>query len=269
MAKCEARRSLGHTKSRVLGLAALAALMGFGAAHASPEEVQVYMDEMNRPGDMGLDVHLNYAAVGQDAADYPGQQLSGRRLRITPEFSYGVTPNLELGLYLPLADLDRSGRLSAEGTKVRAKFIAPKTEGQTWFWGANLEVGRVAHRLDINPWNAELKAIWGIRKGPWTLAANGNLDWVVSGPSPKPTTFEADAKLSYQIHDGLALGVETYNDLAGGRDFGRLSTADQRLFLMIDKSLGRWDLNLGAGYGYGRPEDEWILKAIFGVPIGG
>lgn len=250
-------------------LAALAAVLPPAAAQASPEEVQVYMDELNRPGDVGLDIHMNYAVKGRTVADYPGQQPSDGRLRLTPEFSYGLAPNLELGLYLPLADLDRDGRLAADGAKARIKFIAPKAQGQDWFWGANLEVGRVNRRLDINPWNAELKTIWGIRKGPWTFAANGNLDWVVSGPGPKPTTFEADAKVSYQLHEGLALGVETYNDLGGGRDFGRLSAGDQRLFLVIDKSLGRWDLNLGAGYGYGAPEDSWVVKAIIGVPIGG
>ncbi len=250
-------------------LAVLSWLLPSAPARASPEEVQVYMDEMNRPGDVGLDVHLNYAVRGQDRADYPGQQLSDRRLRITPEFSYGLTPNIELGLYLPLAALDRDGRLSADGAKVRVKFIAPKASGQDWFWGANLEVGRVDRRLDLNPWNAELKGIWGIRKGPWTVAVNGNIDWVVSGPGPKPTTFEADAKLSYQLRQGLGIGVESYNELGGGRDFGRLSAGDQRLFLVIDKALGRWNLNLGAGYGYGRPQDDWILKAIIGVPIGG
>jgi len=251
-----------------LAIAVLTAFLRPIAASASPEEVQVYMDEMNKPGEVGLDVHLNYALKGQAVADYPGQQLSDRRLRITPEFSYGLTPDIELGLYLPLADLDRDGRLAADGAKARIKFIAPKAAGQDWFWGANLEIGRVDRRLDLNPWNAELKTIWGIRKGPWTLAANGNLDWVVSGPGPKPTTFEADAKLSYQLRDGFALGVETYNELGGGRDFGRLSAGDQRLFVVLDKGLGRWDLNLGAGYGYGRPQDEWILKAIIGVPIG-
>ena len=249
--------------------AALPTLLLSVPADASPEEVQVYMDEMNPPGEVGLDVHLNYALRGQATPDYPGQQLSDRRLRITPEFSYGLTRNIELGLYLPLADLDRDGRLSADGAKVRVKFIAAKPAEQDWFWGANLEVGRVDRRLDINPWNAELKGIWGIRKGPWTVAVNGNVDWVVSGPGPRPTTFEADAKLSYQLREGLGVGVETYNELGGGRDFGRLSAGDQRLFLVIDKAIGRWDLNLGAGYGYGRPQDDWIVKAIIGVPIGG
>jgi hypothetical protein len=36
----------------------------------------------------------------------------------------------------------------------------------------------------------------------------------------------------------------------------------------MDRSLGHWDLNMGVGYGYGAPEDRWILKLIVGVPIG-
>lgn len=37
---------------------------------------------------------------------------------------------------------------------------------------------------------------------------------------------------------------------------------------MLEKSFGKWDLNLGLGRGYGAPEDRWIVKAIVGVPIG-
>ena len=37
---------------------------------------------------------------------------------------------------------------------------------------------------------------------------------------------------------------------------------------VIDEVFGKWDLNLGVGTGYGRPEDHLILKAIVGVPIG-
>jgi len=49
------------------------------------------------------------------------------------------------------------GAGAVDGQRIKIKFIASKVEGQAYFWGANLEVGRVAHRLDENPWNAELK----------------------------------------------------------------------------------------------------------------
>jgi hypothetical protein len=76
------------------------------------------------------------------------------------------------------------------------------------------------------------------------------------------------AKASYKLDADTAIGVESYNGLGGGRAFGRLGEADHQTYLALDRSLGRWDLNLGVGYGYGRPEDRWIVKAVVGVPIG-
>lgn len=226
------------------------------------------MDEMDAPGQPGLDIHLNAVPKGRVLSTYPGEQASEGRLRITPEFSWGLTPNIELGAYLPLATVDRDGRLAAAGVKGRIKFLAPRPADQPWFWGLNFELGRVNHALDINPWNAELKGIAGVRKGPWTVATNLNIDWVVSGPERSPTSFELATKVSYQLRPGLAAGLENYSDLGSARHFGRLADGDQRVFLVMDKTLGRWDLDLGLGHGYGRPEDRWIVRAIIGVPIG-
>lgn len=36
---------------------------------AAPEEVQVYMDEVNQPGQFGLDVHSNYVFTGALTSD--------------------------------------------------------------------------------------------------------------------------------------------------------------------------------------------------------
>lgn len=236
-------------------------------ARAADEEIQVYMDEIGPPHRLGLDLHFNYVPDGRTSPDYPGEQASEGRTRITPEWSYALDPNTELGLYLPLATLDRDGSFRASGAKARIKWVAPRPENQVWFWGANLEVGKVARSLDINPWNAELKGILGVRKGPWTLAANLNADWVVSGPEHGPVTFQVATKAAYKLSDRTAVGLESYNDLGGGRAFGRLSEQDHQTYLVLDTSLGKWDLNLGAGYGYGHPEDSFILKAVVGVPI--
>ena len=248
-------------------LAATGGLLAASGAHAADEEIQVYMDEIGAPHRPGLDVHLNYVPQGRTLADYPQEQASEGRLRITPEWSYALDPNLELGLYLPLMTVERGGRFEAGGVKGRIKWIAPKRPGQDWFWGVNFELGRVRKSLDINPWNAELKGIWGVRKGPWTVAANFNVDWVVSGPEHAPVDFQLATKAAYKLDEATAIGVESYNGLGGGRDFGKLNAADNQTFLALDRSFGAWDLNLGVGYGYGAPEDRWIVKAIVGVPI--
>lgn len=240
-----------------------------GGARAAPEEIQVYMDEIGPPHELGLDVHVNFVPDGRVQPDFPGEQASEGRTRITPEWSYALNPNLELGAYLPLTTLDRHGDFAADGIKGRIKWVAPRAPGQSTFWGLNFELGRVSHSLDNNPWNAELKGIAGIRKGPWTLAANLNVDWVVSGPDQgAPPDLQLALKAAFSLDKETSVGLETYNGLGSTRAFGRLSRQDHSTFVVIDRGFGRWDLNLGVGYGYGRPEDRWILKAIVGVPIG-
>jgi hypothetical protein len=247
----------------------LAASSVTGAARAADEEIQVYMDEIGPPKAVGLDVHLNYVPQGRTRPDYPGQEASGGRFRVTPEWSYALNPDLELGAYLPLADIDRDGRLQIGGAKARIKWVAPRAEGQDSFWGLNFEIGRVRHDLDINPWNAELKGIVGVRKGPWTLAANLNVDWVVSGPDQGASPdLQLALKAGYQLNKETSVGIETYNALGTIKAPGRLANGDHQTFLVVDRGFGRWDLNFGVGYGYGAPEDRWIVKAVVGVPIG-
>jgi hypothetical protein len=256
----------GTIRLALIALAGLALLPS--AASAADEEIQVYMDEMNPKGGYGLDVHLNYVPKGRAAnADYAGQMASDGRFRITPEWSYGLTKDVELGLYLPLATIDRDGRAEVGGVKGRIKWIAPRAQGQDWFWGANFEIGRVRRSLDINPWNAELKGILGVRKGPWTLASNLNVDWAVSGPDKGPVTYQLATKASYKLAEDLSLGLESYNDLGAARRFARLSENNQQVYAVIDKGFGKWDLDLGVGRGWGNPEDQLTIKAIVGVPI--
>ena len=247
--------------------AAALALAAAGAAQAADEEIQVYMDEIGPPHRAGLDVHLNYVPDGRTLADYPGEQSSEGRTRVTPEWSYALNPDLELGLYLPLMTVSRGGTFRAGGVKGRVKWIAPRAQGQDWFWGANFEIGRVARDLDLNPWNAELKGIVGLRKGRWTLGGNLNIDWVVSGPQHGPVEFQVAAKAAYRLDEATQIGLESYNGLGGGSSFGKLSRQDHQTYLVLDRSLGPWDLNLGVGRGYGQPEDRWILKTVVGVPI--
>jgi len=237
-------------------------------ARAADEEIQVYMDEMNARGGYGLDLHLNYVPVGRPAdADWLGEEASKRRLRITPEWSYGLTSSIELGAYLPLMEVVPGRGLEIGGVKGRIKFIAPHKKGSSFFWGLNFELGRVRRGLDINPWNSELKAIAGWRRGKVTLAANANFDFVVSGPKPAPGSFQLATKAAYELRPGFAVGIESYNDLGNTHGLRLNGHGDHMTFLAIDKKLGRFDLNFGVGRGYGAPEDKWVVKAIVGIPI--
>lgn len=249
-------------------LLSLAAMAMAAPALAAPEEIQVYMDEMDDPGDVGLDLHSNYVVSGNRELDYVGQQQSIRRLRVTPEFSYGVTKTVEVGLYLPLATVDSSGRVGADGIKFRIKYIAPHREGDGWYYGANFEIGRVDHKLDVNPYDAEFKAIVGRHVGPWTFAVNGNVDFTVDGPERAPTSLDIDTKISRAVSNKTAIGIETYNGGGAFRRLGTFGSSEQATFVTVDTHLGRWDANFGVGHGYGATKDAFIIKAIVGVPIG-
>ena len=262
----------GVASMRRCGLAILAALalIAPSAARAADEEIQVYMDEIGPVHALGLDVHLNDVPKGRVTPDFPGEEASAGRLRITPEWSYALSSNLELGAYLPLAEITRRGDVELGGVKGRIKWVAPRPQGQDWFWGLNFELGRVRRQLDDNPWNAELKGIVGTRKGPWTLAANLNVDWVVSGPDQGASPqLQLAFKAAYEVAKDTQIGIETYDGIGTTHRLGHLSEQDHQTYLVVDRGFGRWDLNVGVGYGYGRPEDSWIVKAIVGVPIGG
>lgn len=224
------------------------------------------MDELNAPGEIGLDIHNNYVLSGDPGVDYAGEQRSAHRYRFTPEWSLGLDRSFELGAYLPLATMDRRG-LYVDGVKFRLKWLAPRSKGQKWFWGANFEIGRVGHRLDENPWNAELKGIVGIHSGKVTAAANANLDFKVSGHAPAPASLEIATKLSYAISPKTAFGVENYIGTGELRRWGQFGSSEQSTYVTADTSIGKWDFNLGIGRGYGSNPDKWVVKAIASVPL--
>jgi len=236
-------------------------------ALAAPEEVQVYQDEINKTGEIGLDLHLNTVADGSSGADYPGAESSLHRWRATPEFSLGLGGGFEAGLYLPLATLASDGVLRAEGSKVRLKWIAPHNETKGFYWGGNFEIGRVGHALDQNPWNAEFKAIAGWRNEKFSLAVNGNFDFVVSGPAPAPATFELDTKFGYRVSPKWTLGIESYNGAGEFKSLGHFGRSEQSTYFVADTHLGKWDINFGVGKGYGANADSVIIKSVVSIPL--
>lgn len=251
---------------RVAALA-LAMVVTAPQAFATDEEIQVYMDEIGQVRKLSLDMHVNHALDGRRFASFPGEQISDGRTRITPEFGYALSGNWELGAYLPLANVDRDGALSIDGVKLRLKYIAPH-EPQGLFWGANLEVGYVNDSLDQNPWNGELKGILGWRSDRWTLAANANFGFKVSGSVDAPADFGIATKASYSLDDTTSIGLENYNSFGPVEHMTAFDRNDQEVFAVVDKTFGGWDLNFGVGWGYGDPEDNFIVKAIIGIPIG-
>lgn len=234
------------------------------AALSAPEEIQVYLDDLVGTGNFGTDVHNNYVVSGSSTPDYPGAEAPDHVYRLTPEFYYGLSDTLELGLYV-LTTRQPGRDPTFDGSKVRIKFIAPHDEEAGSFWGANLEIGETSLRVSPQPWGTELKGIYGYRWSRWLFAVNTNLDWTGSSAFAGPTSLDVDSKLAYLTDGGYQLGLESYNELGELSHPGHLSEDSEVLYGVLDTDLGkRMDLDAGIGRGLTTASDRWVLKFILG-----
>lgn len=228
-------------------------------ANAASEEIQVYLDDKEAPGDVSIDWHNNYVFSNRLAPEYAGQRPSEHVYRLTPEINIGLTDTLEFGIYL-LTSHDAEGGLNGDGGKLRLKYIAPH-ESEGMFWGVNLEMGKQALAVAPKPWNAELKGILGWHLGPWTLGANISAESAMDVRGG-PVTGGLDIKANYAITQKTQIGLESYNDLGPLSHFQSLSANSKTMYAVIDTEIGEYGFNAGIGRGLNAVSDQWILKFI-------
>ena len=227
---------------------------------AAPEEIQVYLDEFTDVGKYALDLHTNYVDSGQLPSDH--------QFRTTPELSYGINNNWDMGAYwLTVANPGALPR--TDGMKIRAKWRpqAPSPDSP-FYWAVGFEGGQLAKSFYPDESSGEVKLIGVWKTDAWTIGANFNYDRALKSNPIHPATTELDSKIAYQIKDGLQLGVENY------AFFGAINNGDpfqpqnnEATYLVADLGLGKWDLNVGIGHASGQTSDNTILKAIIGVPL--
>jgi hypothetical protein len=233
------------------------------------DEIQVYIDDLEDPGHLGLQLHLNTTPSGRSAPDYPGEITPAHGVRLTPEFAYGLTPGLEAGLYLPLDYNPGQGPYLA-GIKLRLKYVPlrPAKDGAGWFAGANLELADLERRFDQNRWALELRPIFGWRNQDWLLATNPVLGKALAGPDRSVSPdFAPSLKAGRRVADGVMLGVEYYLDVGPVSATLPASQQSQSVFLALDVDREPWNFNLGIGRGLNDATDGWTIKAIFEVPL--
>jgi hypothetical protein len=229
------------------------------AAMAAPEEIQVYLDEFADAGKPGLDLHTNYVPAGQ--------QPSYHQFRVTPEFSYGVNTNWEVGAYW-LTVKDAGGTPQTDGMKLRTKWRprAPSAD-EPFYWAVNVEVGQLSKRFYPDGTSGEVKLIGVWKTGPWTVGMNLNFDRALKRDPMQAASTEIDTKIAYQIREGVQLGIENYSFLGANHDDPSQPQATQTNYLAADFNLGKWDINAGIGHASGPTPDRTIIKAIIGVPF--
>ncbi|MDB6113499.1 MAG: hypothetical protein JWQ62_444 [Lacunisphaera sp.] len=232
------------------------------------DEVQVYTDDINAPGKAGLELHVNTTLDGRSASDYPGEITPQHGLRLTPEFSYGLSRTFEAGLYLPM-ERTGDGAYDLAGMKLRLKWlpIQPDEKAGGWFAGANCELSWLQTRFEEHHWSMELRTMVGYRASEWLLAANPVFGWALAGPdrAARPE-FELQLKAAHRIAPGVSFGPEYYVDFGPlGRTLPR-AQQDNVLYAAFDVDLHPWVFNFGVGRGVTDAADRWTVKFIFEVP---
>jgi len=251
---------------KLLGAVLVAAPMFVHAALI--DEIQVYTDDINEPGQFGLELHLNTTPKGRSTPDYPGEVVPNRGWRLTPEFSYGMAPGWEAGLYLP-ASRDANGNTELAGAKLRLKWlpVRPANGEAGWFFGANGELSRLDKRFSDSRTSAELRIMSGWRNAAWLVAVNPVFGWNLSdGLRSGTADLSFGTKIARTVAHDVALGIEYYAD-AGSTSRPTFAGQAQTLFATVDAEFGKWSINFGVGRGLTASADKLTLKAIVGVPF--
>jgi len=250
-------------------LAAAVALAASPAAALDRFEIQVYGPDLNAPGELGAELHLNYAFRGEAAPAYPGEIPPDRSSHDTLEVAAGVTQWLELGAYLQTLSAPGYG-LRYGGFKLRAKMVVPRRHTGDFFAGLNVEVGLVPVTVEQAAWANELRPILGWTNGVLLVDLNPIFGYALSGPDAFRVVLEPAAKVSVNTQLGFALGVEWYGGLGFADALPPGRAQEHLLFAVFDLAAPKggeegWELDAGVGAGLTRATDRaWVAKAIVG-----
>ena len=249
----------------ILAAALVFALASPGAL-AAPDEIQVYTEELDEPGQFGLELHMNYVLKGATVPSFDGEMRSHHRLQLTPEFSYGLTRTLEAGLYLPVA-LSSDGNLYGNGARLRLKYIAPRGDGERLFWGLNVEYGYSSGRVSESSTGLELRPIVGYRGEQWLLAFNPILDTELRGPGRREANFEPAVKVSRVLGEGIQAGLEYYGEYGPVEHLAPAAERGHYVYATLDFEVRGLDVNFGVGRGMENASDKWVAKVIVAFPF--
>jgi len=220
------------------------------------DEIQVYDGEINEPGEFGLEIHANTTLSGQTSPSFPDQRLSQGGIRITPEFSYGLSKTVELGFYLPTIYTPDYGYESA-GYKPRIKWLPiQNSEAQPWALGVNFEYSVLNTGMEYPRKAAEIRGIMAWKNDNWSLAFNPVID------SNRSEGQNSDWVLNYQTraiklhHEGMitGYGLEYYQGQSAVNNIDPLS-APKQIYAILeiktpDTFLNGMNIHMGLGYGW-------------------
>lgn len=251
--------------ARALLLAAIY-VFAWSRAIAAPEEIQVYTYDVNAPREFSIELHTNYVIEGPRNSQYSGQLPTNHVLQLTPEFSYGIAKNWDIGLYV-LTARGADGNVYGNGAKLRLKYVSAGDTGI--FWGFNVEYGRTSHRVTESNSNIEIRPIIGWRNDLWLVSFNPIIGAALSGGDVgREPGFSPALKVAREIREGLQLGFEHYADMGGIHHIPAFNQQEHTFYGVVDYASKTFDINFGIGRAVtGGTADRWVAKMIIGIPF--
>lgn len=228
---------------------------------ASADEIQVYDETINKIGELNVDVHMNYVSSGIKTPAYSGEIPAHHNFRMTPEFAYGCSNNMEAGLYVP-AIRDADGNWYSELARARLKYLGDNRE-HGFYWGINFELGPSTIRTSEQRWNLETRPIMGYKSYDWNLTVNPIVGLTLSGDSHTPG-FSPAFRISRRATEKTWLNIEHYSDFG---NVNRLHSISQETYLTSDTEILGHDINIGVGHGWTVESNNWTIKIILNIPL--
>ena len=241
-----------------------------GALAAQQDEISVYDDGINKPGEFTTEVHVNTTPNGVKTPGFPGEYLTNHGVRVSPEFAYGLTKEFEIGAYFPEAAVDKDGNWLFVGEKLRAKWlpIQPDETAGGVFAGANVELSRLDRHILQSRSQAELRFISGYRAPDWLFAFDPIFAWNLSdGLASATPDFNYGVKVTRKVMEGLNLGAEYYSDIGFLDHVRSWNEQDNRIYAVADIDMKPFVMNVGVGYGLTDAADRWTIKTSFEIPM--
>lgn len=239
------------------------------AVFALPDELQVHLDETNKPGQFSLDTVVSYALSKPAQPEGSGLRSSAHLLQISPELGYGITKNTQVSLQIfSSLDTHRQWRVDGARAGLTTLFFRPDDEDDDGlFFGTLLEAGRLPATLSVNRIDGEIKFLMGYRSGRWLFAFNPEIGFKIAGPGPSEPELSIKAKIAYRSSEGYRVGIEHFGELGPLGRLGPLNQQSQQTFAVIDFKSQHVDVGIGVGRGWNANSQRWLLKTTISFPL--
>lgn len=254
--------------SKHISLLILAAFFNAATQAALPDEIQVYDGEINAPGEFGLELHVNTSLVGVSTPSFDRERLSDKGVRITPEFSYGLSKTVELGFYVPTIYTQEYG-YEVAGYKPRLKWMPIQAdESQPWSLGVNFEYANLRYGMEDSQERFESRFIVGWQGKDWNFAFNPIFSTNLSPGFSRTPELSTFARALYKTKGELlnGIGLEYYQSWGPYDSFVPNTEQPKQMFVVAELSsqtgfFKYFDLHAGIGKGW-NTADPLVFKMI-------